>query len=151
MLKLKKIKPIGSQVLVTENHYGWDDVNESGIIIHFKGDIKSYQEVIAVGKDVTFTKPGDVVEINFYKYAELDRDPDSVKSITGSSRMVSLRLNEVDLEGTDGKPVTCFLIDQRDIKYILEDYDEVTYREKKEILVKQPEVKLILPDNKIQV
>ena len=102
-------------------------------------------------KDVTFTKPGDVVEINFYKYAELDRDPDSVKSITGSSRMVSLRLNEVDLEGTDGKPVTCFLIDQRDIKYILEDYDEVTYREKKEILVKQPEVKLILPDNKIQV
>lgn len=151
MLKLRKIKPIGSQVLVTENLYGWDDKNESGIILHNRGDVKTYQEVIAVGKDVTFTKPGDIVEINFYKYAELDRDPDSLKSIVGSSRMVNLRLNEVEMEGTDGNSVTCFLIDQRDIKYILEDYDEVTYKEKKEILVKQPEVKLILPDNKIKV
>lgn len=151
MLKLRKIKPIGSQVLVTENLYGWDDRNESGIILHNKGDVKTYQEVIAVGKDVTFTKPGDVVEINFYKYAELDRDPDSLKSIVGSSRMVNLRLNEVEMEGADGSSVTCFLIDQRDIKYILEDYDEVTYREKKEVLVKQPEVKLILPDNRIQL
>lgn len=150
MLKLRKITPIGSQVLVTESLYGWDDANEAGIIVHKKGDIKTYQEVIAIGRDVSFVKPGDMVEINFFRFAELEKDPKSVKSIEGSNRMVSLRLNEVEMEGTDGEPVNCFLIDQRDIKYILEDYDEVTYEKKKEVLIVPPKQKLILPDNRIK-
>lgn len=146
MLRLRKIKPIGSQVLVTESFYGWDDVNEFGIIVHKKGDIKTYQEVLEVGRDVTFVKPGDIVEINFYKYAELDKDPSSVKSLEGSNRVVNLRLNEVEMEGVDGETVNCFLIDQRDIKYILEDYDEVTYEKKKQVLIAPPEKKLIVPN-----
>ena len=62
------------------------------------------------------------------------------------------RLNEVELEGTDGEPVNCFLIDQRDVKYIIEDYKEVTYEQKKHklIQVKQPKQKLILPDSKFK-
>ena len=68
MLKQKMIKPVGCQVLVTENLYGWDDFDESGLIIHKRGDLKHYQEVIAVGDDVKWVKPGDVVAINFYKY-----------------------------------------------------------------------------------
>ena len=31
MLKVKKIKPIGCQVLVTKDLYGWDDFDESGV------------------------------------------------------------------------------------------------------------------------
>lgn len=150
MLKLRRIKPIGSQILVTESLYGWDDVNEFGIIVHKKGDIKTYQEVLAVGKDVSFVKPGDVVEINYYRFAEFEKDPNSVKSLEGANTAVNLRLNEVEMEGADGEPVTCFLVDQRDVKYILEDYDEVTYDKKKMLVVEKPKVKLILPDNKIK-
>lgn len=150
MLNVRKIKPMGSKVLVTKNLYGWDDVNKSGIVLHQKGDFKFYQEVISVGKDVTFVSPGDQVAINFYKYAVFKEDPNSVKAIN-ENPIIGFRLEEVDLVDVNGDPITCILIDQRDVQYILEDFDEVTYREKKEVLVKQPEIKLILPDNKIKV
>ena len=152
MLKLRKIKPIGCQVLVTENLYGWDDFDESGLIMHKRGDLKSYQEVIAVGDDVKFVKPGDTVAINYYKYCTFENDEKSIK-VNGSNKIVSINLNEIEMEGTDGEPITCFLIDQRDIKFILEDFDEVTYEQKKHklIQIEKPKTKLILPDNKIKV
>lgn len=137
MVELKRIKPIGSQVLVTKNLYGWDDTNEMGIILHYKGDIKSYQTVIAVGDDVKFVKPGDVVEINFYKYCEFKNDPNSVK-VNGTNDVINLHLNIVEMVGEDGEPVDCFLIDQRDVKYILEDFKEVTYDNDKLIKIKKP-------------
>ena len=151
MLKLKKIKPIGSQVLVTENLYGWDDFDESGLIIHKRGDLKTYQEVIAIGDDVKMVKPGDVVEINLYKYCSFENDENSIK-VNGTNKIVSLHLNEVELVGTDGKPVSCFIIDQRDVKFIMEDFEEVTYEKSKHklIQIEQPKTKLILPNNKIK-
>ena len=96
MLRLKKVKPIGCQVLVTKNLYGWDDFMEGGILVHKRGDLKTYQEVIAVGDDVKFVKPGDTVEINFYKYAVFKEDTNSVKAMHDNS-IVELRLNEVEL------------------------------------------------------
>lgn len=151
MLKLRKIKPIGSQVLVTKSLYGWDDKNEVGLILNKKGSIKTYQEVISIGDNVTFVKPGDIVEINYYRFAEFEKSMNSVQSIEGSNTAVNLRLDEVEMEGVDGEPVTCFLIDQRDVKYILEDYDEVTYEKKKEVIITPPKNKLILPDSRIKV
>ena len=152
MLKVKRIKPIGSQVLVTENLYGWDDFDESGLIIHKRGDIKSYQEVIAVGDDVKFVKPGDVVEINFYKYCSFENDENSIK-VNGTNKVVNLHLKEVELLGEDNELHTCFMIDQRDVNFILEDFEEVTYEKEKHklIQIEQPKTKLILPNNKIKV
>ena len=152
MLKLKKVKPVGCQVLVTENLYGWDDFDESGLIIHKRGDLKTYQEVIAIGDDVKMVKPGDVVEINLYKYCSFENDENSIK-VNGTNKIVNLHLNEIEMIGADDEPVTCFLIDQRDVKYILEDFEEVTYEKSKHklIQVKQPKTKLILPNNKIKV
>lgn len=149
MLKLKKIKPIGSQVLVTKNLYGWDDFMEGGVLIHKRGDLKDYQEVLSVGDDVRFVKPGDVVKINLYKYAVFKEDPNSVKAMADNP-IVGLRLNEVEMVDVDGEPVMCFLIDQRDVDYILEDYSEETYKAKKLIVVDKPVKKLILPNNKIE-
>ena len=145
------IKPVGCQVLVTENLYGWDDFDESGLIIHKRGDLKNYQEVIAVGDDVKWVKPGDVVAINFYKYCSFENDENSVK-VNGSNKIVGIHLDEIELTGDNDEPVTCFLIDQRDIKYILTDFEEITYEQKKHKLIhiEQPKTKLILPDNKFK-
>lgn len=137
-------------MLVTKNLYGWDDFNEAGILIHQRGDIKSYQTVLAVGDDVKWVKPGDVVEINFYKYCEFQDDENSIK-VNGVNQVVSLHLNVVEMVDKDGEPVDCFLIDQRDVKYILEDSEEVTYKDNTLIEVKQPKQQLILPDNKLKV
>jgi hypothetical protein len=54
------------------------------------------------------------------------------------------------MEGNDGEPVKCFIIDQRDIKYILEDFEEVTYDDDdNQIKIIQPKVNLITPNKKI--
>ena len=144
MLKLKTIKPLFSQVLVTENLYEKDDFDEAGIIVAKKGDIKPYQTVIAVSDEVKTVKPGDVVSINFYKYAEFKEDPNSVKASGGNS-VVKLRLKEVELLDNEGNENTCFMIDARDINYILTDYDEVFLEPKKN------KANIILPNKKIRV
>lgn len=148
MLRLKEIKPMFNQVLVTEELYGYDDKDEAGIIIASKGDIKPYQTVVAVGDDVKKVKPGDVVAINFYKYAEFKEDPNSVKAM-GGNRMVSLHLNEVELVDENDEVVRCFIIDERDVKYILVDFDEVVY-DKEDNLIEIPKMNLILPNNKLR-
>ena len=92
------------------------------------------------------------MEINFYKYCSFENDENSIK-VNGTNKIVNLHLNEVELTGTDDEPVACFMIDQRDIKFILEDFEEVTYEQSKHklIQIKQPKSKLILPNNKIKV
>lgn len=137
-----------SQVLVTEELHGFDDRNSAGIIINKKGDVKQYQTVVAVGDDVKQVKPGDVVVINFYKYVELKEDLRSVKAIGGNSA-VGLHLNEVEMVDENGEPTTCFLIDQRDIMYILKDYDEVAYTDNDSL--QKAGKSLILPTQKIIV
>lgn len=151
MLQIKKIKPIGCQVLVTENLYGWDDENAAGVIIHTKGDLKNYQQVIAVGDDVSFVKPGDTVKINFYKYANFKEDPNSIKAVDGN-HVVSLTLNEVEIMDDKNEPVSCMLIDQRDIEYILEEFDEVKYAKDDTLIKIAPATnKIILPSYRIKI
>lgn len=148
MLKLKEIKPLYSQVLITEDLYGWDDKDASGIIIHKKGDLKSYQHVVAVGEDVKYVKPGDLVKVNLYKYAVFKEDPNSVKAMADNP-IVGLRLNEVELTDEKGETSSHFLIDQRDIEYIITDAEEVVYNDKDELV--SVKTNLILPNKKIYV
>lgn len=149
MLKLKKIKPIFSQVLVTEDLYGWDDKNAAGIIVHKKGDLKTHQKVLAVGDDVKTVKPGDLVEVNLYKYAVFKEDPNSVKAMADNP-MVGLRLNEVELTDENDESVYAFIIDQRDIKYIITDSEEVAYNDKDELQkVENPKATIIVPNKKL--
>ena len=149
MLKLKKIKPIFSQVLVTEDLYGWDDKNAAGIIVHKKGDLKTHQKVLAIGDDVKTVKPGDLVEVNLYKYAVFKEDPNSVKAMADNP-IVGLRLNEVELTDENDESVYAFIIDQRDIKYIITDSEEVAYNDKDELQkVKNPKATIIVPNKKL--
>lgn len=150
MLKLKEVKPVFNQVLVTEELYGYDDKDHAGIIIHRKGDIKPYQKVIAVGNDVKNVKPGDTVAINFYKYAELQEDPNSLKALKGN-KMVKLHLNEVELTDDNDELLTCFIIDERDIKYIMTSFSEVAYKDDDTQVTLPNGNNLILPNKKLRV
>ena len=66
--------------------------------------------------------------------------------------IVGFRLNEVEMVDADGDPVTRMLIDQRDIKYILTDFDNVKYNKDDTITkIEIPKVNLILPNKKIRL
>ena len=146
MLKIKEIQPIAQQLLVTENVYEKDDFTESGILVNKRGDIKNYQTVIAVGNDVEWVKPGDVIMVNFAKYAINKIDPNSLRAGDDNNPVVGLRLNEVELTGDDGNTQTGFIIDRRDIMYILKDYEEVQHGGKK-----AAGKRLIMPDTRIHL
>lgn len=149
MLRIRKMKPMFSQVLVTEDYYGYDVYNAAGLIIAKKGDIKDHQTVIEVADGVTNVKPGDVVVINYYRFCEFKNDPNSVKSLEGNP-VVKLHLDEIVITGDDGEEMPCFLIDCRDIKYKLEDYDEVNYNKKDDLIV-VPKRNIILPSKDIRI
>lgn len=151
MLKLKKIKPIGSQILVSGETYLEDDYNEVGILEknHIKDSLKTYQTVLAIGDDVKFVKVGDLVEINFYKYAVFKEDPNSLKAMADNP-IVDWRLNWVTMTDVEDNDVDCILVDQRDVKYIIEDYDEKTYKPKV-FNTSEGKQQLILPSNRIKL
>ena len=58
MLNITGVKPMFNNILTTMNKYEKDEY-ENGIIIYKKGDLKEYQEVIAVGSTVRDIKIGD--------------------------------------------------------------------------------------------
>jgi len=147
MLRIRKVKPTFHQILVTKDVYGYDVKNEAGIVVAVKGDIKDYQTVVAVADGVESVKPGDVVVVNYYRYAKFKEDPNSVKALNRENPVVELHLDEVDIDDKDGFPKTCFFIDERDVKYILEDFDEVVY-DNEDNLIEVPTKKLILPKEK---
>jgi hypothetical protein len=151
MLKLKKIKPIGSQILVSGETYLEDDYNEAGILEknHIKDSLKTYQTVLAIGDDVKFVKVGDLVEINFYKYAVFKEDPNSLKAMADNP-IVDWRLNWVTMTDVEDNDVDCILVDQRDVKYIIEDCDEKTYKPKV-FNASEGKQQLILPSNRIKL
>jgi hypothetical protein len=146
MLKLKKITPMYNQVLVTEDRYGYDDKNEFNIIEHTKGDIKDYQKVLAVGKDVTCVNVGDMIAVNFARYAELKHKEGSMKDgVISDNPIIELHLNEVELTDENGENVPCFIIDARDIRFIMNDFDEVVYDDNDE-LIKVQKPSIIVPN-----
>jgi hypothetical protein len=77
-------------------------------------------------------------------------DPNSVKAMADNP-IVGLRLHELEVVGEDGEDVPCFLIDQRDINYIIEDYEEVTYKNDNKLIIEHPKTNLILPNTGLRV
>lgn len=78
MLKITKIKPMFTDLVITADRFD-KDITEKGIVIANKGDLKSYQTVIATGNAVRDIEVGDKVMVNFEMFAEHKIPVNSVK------------------------------------------------------------------------
>lgn len=127
-----------TNIVTTMNLYE-DDVTVNGIIdtSKQKGTLKEYQTVIAVGDAVRSVKPGEVVCINPIRYAQHKHDRNSIKSDIGSNPVVGYNFNVVEIGGKD-----CLLLHDQDIRYVIEDYEEVPDPEPSAII--QPSKDVIL-------
>lgn len=126
-LKLKKIKPINSQILTTADKYEEDGHMElKGAIIHqakMKGTVKLYQKVLAAGSLCRYVKEGDVIQINPIRYVHIDHpeDEDSIRGVvTVRNDYSKYSLPTIKIDGE-----TRLLINEQDVEYIIEDYEEV--------------------------
>lgn len=125
MLHIKEIKPLFTNILTTGNKYEKDE-KQNGLIIAKKGDLKLYQEVMAVGSMVRDIKVGDKVMINPRQYAVKKYDPNSVKEDMGMNSTIGYNMPWVTIDDAEGNPQECLMLIDRDIEFVFdgEELDE---------------------------
>jgi len=87
---LRNIRPLFNGVLTTATTYKGDVTTNGGLILDatkMEGTMNPYQRVFAVGKMVTDLKPGDIVFINFKRYAKVRHIPGAIEDNVQSDNM----------------------------------------------------------------
>ena len=118
MLKIKKIKPLFTKVITTASVFEEDDV-KNGVIINPKGTLKPYQKVVAQGSMVREVKVGDTVMINPAPYLKKKYSDNSLREDFVDNPTIKVDIPTVELDG-----VMHFMIEERDIEFVLEDFEE---------------------------
>lgn len=122
MLKVKSIKPLFTGVLTTANKYETTST-KNGIIISAKqteGHIKEYQTVVKVGSSVREIKPGDIVLINPSRYLRKKFDENSIRDDFDKNPTIEINIPTVVINNKE-----YFLIEDRDVAYIIDDCEEI--------------------------
>lgn len=119
MLKITKIKPVATRILVTGDVYSEDMYTDYGIIENKKGDMKEYQTVLEVGPMVRELKPGDKVMLNLMHFAVMQYDPNSVKADMGMQKIKGYQFPKIELTTEEGIQ-ECLYIDQQDVVFSFE-------------------------------
>lgn len=123
MIKIKKIRPMFTALVTTMNKYEDDIKTSTGIIdtSRQKGTLKEYQTVLAVGDAVREIKVGDLVCINPTRFAAKKHKEGSLKDgVITDNPVVTYNFDIIELDNNQ-----CLLLQDRDIDFIIEDYEEI--------------------------
>ena len=136
-MNIKKIKPLFTAVVVTADIYP-RDYKEHNIISPKANKLKEYQKVVAVGDLVRGIKEGDLVCIDLSSYAQWKYKKNSVKSDMEElhNEIVAYNVPQIKIDDQD-----CMYLDIRDIKYIVQEYDD---KENEEQTIITPNKSIIL-------
>lgn len=140
MLRVKKIRPMFTALVTTMDRYSEDVRTADGIIDVSKqqGGLKEYQKVLAVGSMVRDIKVGDLVCVNPTRFAVKKHKPGTLKDgVVTDNPVVSYNFDVVEVDGQQ-----CLLLQDRDIDFIIEDYEEVPDPEPSPLI--KPEEKKII-------
>ena len=139
MIKIKKIKPMFTGLVTTMDRYTEDIFTDGGLLdmSRKKGMVKEYQKVLCVGGSVRDIKEGDLVCINPTRFAVKKHKEGSLKDgIITDNPTISYNFDIIEIDGNQ-----CLLLQDRDINFIIEDFEETEEEDKQSVLYK--------PDNKI--
>lgn len=134
MIKVKKIKPMFTALITTMDLYEKDGTTKGGLIdtTKQKGTVKEYQKVVAVGDSVRGIKVGDLVCIDATRFAVRKHKDNSIKTdIEGGNPVLEYRFDIVEMDGKN-----YMLLQDRDIQFIIDEYEEV--KEPKKSSIVQP-------------
>ena len=119
-MNIKKIKPLFTAVVVTAKVYPID-YKEGNIISPKAGKLMEYQEVVAVGDSCRCIEVGNLVCIDLSSYADWKYKKNSIKSDMEelTNEIIGYHVPQITIDGKK-----CLYLDARDIKYIVEEYDD---------------------------
>ena len=137
-MNIKKIKPLFTAIVVTAKVYPID-YKEGNIISPKAGKLMEYQEVVAVGDSCRGIEVGNLVCIDLSSYADWKYKKNSIKSDMEelTNEIIGYHVPQITIDGKK-----CLYLDIRDIKYIVEEYDD---KENEESLLITPDKGIIIP------
>lgn len=141
MLRINKVKPMFTSIVTTMEVYN-QDIISNGLIDGNKrqGMLKEYQTVLAVGSSVRDIKEGDLVCINPSRFAVRKHEAGSLKNnVITDNPVVTYNFDVIEIGGKQ-----CLLLQDRDINFIIEEYEEVPEVVTTSPLIKPEKKKLIV-------
>ena len=133
MLKINKIKPLFTALITTMDKYEQDKITEGGLIDTTKqqGTLKEYQKVLAIWDALRGIKVGDLVCVNPARFAVRKHDKGSMRDgVITDNPVVTYNFDVVEMGGNQ-----CLLLQDRDIEYVIEDYEEVPDSEPSPLII----------------
>ena len=112
-----------TSLITTMDKYEQDKLTEGGLIDSTKqqGTLKEYQTVLATGDAVRNIKVGDLVCINPSRFAVKKHKEGSMRDgIITDNPVITYNFDTVEMDGKQ-----CLLLQDRDIEYIIEEYEVV--------------------------
>lgn len=139
MLKITKIKPMFTDLIITADRFS-KDITEGGIVVANKGDLKPYQTVVAIGNAVRDIEVGNMVMVNFEAYAERKVPVGSIKEkMDVPNPVVNYHIPWVSMSDEHGNDVMYIRISVNDVEYVFEgeeiDMPDIIQVDTPEILV----------------
>lgn len=110
-------------LITTMDKYEHDVTTRGGLIDTTKqqGGLKEYQTVLAVGSSVRDIKVGDIVCVNPTRFAVRKHQAGTLKDgIVTDNPVTTYNFDVVEMDGKQ-----CLLLQDRDIDFIIEEYEEV--------------------------
>ena len=124
MFKIKKARPLFTGIITTAKKYVGELTTSGGIILdttRMDGSLNPYQTVISVGSMTKDIKEGDIVKLNFKRYAKASHVPgaiDEAQNKQFDNMSITYEIPMIVLNDEE-----CLFVQSADVEYVVEDYD----------------------------
>ena len=113
-----------SVITTAKTYVGDQHADVGGLILDTRkldGGLNTFQTVIAVGTTVSGVKEGDIVKVNFKRYAKANHVPGAIDEAE-HKMMDNLSISyEIPMIVIDDEE--CLLLQNNDIEYVIEEYE----------------------------
>lgn len=124
MFKIKKARPLFTGIITTAKKYVGELTTSGGIILdttRMDGSLNPYQTVISVGSMTKDIKEGDIVKLNFKRYAKANHVPgaiDEAQNKQFDNMSITYEIPMIVLNDEE-----CLFVQSADVEYVVEDYE----------------------------
>lgn len=123
---IKKVRPLFTGVVTTATKYVGTQTTSGGILLdvtRLDGTLNPYQRVVSVGEMCKDIHEGNIVKINFKRYAKAKHTPgaiDEKENKQFDNMSITYEIPIIEINGVDH-----LFIQNNDIEYIVEEYDGI--------------------------